>query len=327
MEQIDRLAKEVETYRQVANIHDLPDIFHYWSNRFLGPHVAKIFGTENLHQALAQELQASIISAHGNPHILSIGSGDACIEIALAKYMKAGGFEGFIFHCIELSPHLVERAKAAAEAEGLQRHFQFHISDIARWKADRIYGAAFAHHSLHHIEALEHLFDQVRDNLGDYAAFVVADMIGRNGHMRWPESLAIINDLWQQIPERYKWHHIWGRKVDPYDNWDCTQGGTDLEGIRAQDILPELLKRFHFDKLCVWGSLTDIFVDRAYGHNLDPNNPEDAAFIKDIWDRERMLLRSHALTPTQMAAVMRVRAPIDPVVSLGLTPEQCVRRA
>jgi len=323
-----RLAREIETYRRVENIHDLPDIFHYWSNTYLRPHIAEIFGSDNLHEALAGELIASLRAAHGNPHILSVGSGDSCVEIGLARRMLAQGFSEFCFTCVELSPHLVERAKAAALEAGLSHHFQFEIADLSNWRASRIYGAAFAHHSLHHIEALEHVFDQVRDHLEDGASFVVSDMIGRNGHMRWPEALEIISGIWAQIPERYKWHHIFARKIDPYLNWDCTDGGRDLEGIRAQDIMPELLKRFQFEKLCVWGSLTDIFIDRGYGHNLDPDNPEDRLFIDELWHKEKVFLQARHLKPTQMAAVMRVGAPTTAAkVSFGLTPEQCVRRA
>lgn len=322
-----RVSREIETYRRVENIHDLPLAFHYWSSACLGPHVAQVFGTSNLHEALALSIRDSIIGAHGNPHILSIGSGDASIELALAEYMRQERFDGFVFHCVELNPHLVERAKAAVTAQGLERHFQFHVQDISKWKADRIYGAAFAHHSLHHIEALEHVFDQVLYHLENGAAFVVSDMIGRNGHMRWPEALEIINGIWAQIPERYKWHHIFGRKIDPYLNWDCTDGGRDLEGIRAQDIMPELLKRFQFEKLCVWGSLTDIFIDRGYGHNLDPANPEDRLFIDELWHKEKVFLQARHLKPTQMAAVMRVGPPTTAAkVSFGMTPEQCVRR-
>ncbi len=31
----EKLAREVENYRAVENAHDLPQIFHYWSNKYL----------------------------------------------------------------------------------------------------------------------------------------------------------------------------------------------------------------------------------------------------------------------------------------------------
>jgi len=318
-----RVAAEIEHFRAQINIHDLPQIFHYWSGKYLAPHVKDVFGLDNLYEVFAAELRASILNAGGNPDILSIGSGDACIEIAVAKYMRAAGFTGFKFHCVELNPHLVGRAEAAARDDGLREHFEFHVADLSTWQANQTYGAAFAHHSLHHIVALEHVFDQVRDHLDDNGSFVTADMIGRNGHMRWPEALNVISELWTRIPQRYKYHHIWGREVDPYDNWDCS--GEGFEGIRAQDILPCLIERFHFSKLCVWGGILDPFVDRGYGHNFDPNRPEDLAFIDELWAREIDLLRTRTITPTVMVATMR-KKPGPLTSSFGLTAAECIRR-
>ena len=31
------MAREVANYRSVENVHDLPPIFHYWSNKYLLP--------------------------------------------------------------------------------------------------------------------------------------------------------------------------------------------------------------------------------------------------------------------------------------------------
>jgi hypothetical protein len=37
-------------------------------------------------------------------------------------------------------------------------------------------------------ERLEHLFDAVSTALGEDGRFVIYDIIGRNGHLRWPEA-------------------------------------------------------------------------------------------------------------------------------------------
>lgn len=325
--QADRIAREIEIYKDQVNIHDLPKIFHYWSNKFLRPHLAEVFGQDGMHDILASELRASIVDAQGNPHIVSVGSGDGCVEIGLAKRLLASGFDGFRFHCFELSPHLVARAEAASAEAGLGQHFEFHVADLSQWRADRTYGAAFAHHSLHHIEALEHVFDQVHDSLETNGAFVTADMIGRNGHMRWPEVLAPLEHLWSTIPAHYKFHHLFGRSTDPFLNWDCS--GESFEGIRAQDIMPCLVERFEFKKLCVWGGMLDVFIDRGYGHNLLPDNAADMLFIDRVWAADCALLNARATTPTQMLATMRKKDGAPQILrsSFGLQPEECIRRA
>ena len=53
-----------------------------------------------------------------------------------------------------------------------------------------------ANHSLHHVLALEHLFAQVSATLREDGVFVVNDMIGRNGHQRWPEALDLLQRIW-----------------------------------------------------------------------------------------------------------------------------------
>jgi SAM-dependent methyltransferase len=318
-----RVAAEIERYRHVENIHDLPDIFHYWSNKHLAPHVQEIFGTPNLHEALARELQATLIGAKAGADIVSIGAGDGWVEMALAKRMLDSGFSEFRFHCIELNPHLAGRGEASAKQAGLGDHIAFEVADLSSWRPKQTYAAAFAHHSLHHIEALEHVFDQVLSSLAPGGAFVISDMIGRNGHMRWPEALAPIERLWAVMPERYKFHHLWGRVVDPYENWDCS--GEGFEGIRAQDIMPCLIERFHFRKLCVWGCVLDPFIDRAYGHNFDPTNSEDTAFIDRVWALDCALIAARAATPTQIVATMtNAQGPLL-ASSFGLTPDQSVR--
>ncbi len=67
--------------------------------------------------------------------------------------------------------------------------------------------------------------------------FVTNDMIGRNGHQRWPEALEIVNQYWHELPEAYRYNKLLSRYEPEYMNWDCSTEG--FEGIRAQDILPD----------------------------------------------------------------------------------------
>lgn len=95
---------------------------------------------------------------------------------------------------------------------------------------------ALANHSLHHLVALESIFTGVKAGLSEGGVFVINDMIGRNGHMRWPEAMEVIPDLWRYLPESHKYNHQLKRVEHDYINWDCSL--TSFEGIRAQDILP-----------------------------------------------------------------------------------------
>ena len=96
-----------------------------------------------------------------------------------------------------------------------------------------------ANYILHHIVELERLFEGVAAAIGSSGVFLTADMIGRNGHMRWSEALGIITALWVTLPDALKYNHHLGSTDYTFNNRDCCSDG-GLEGVRAQDILPLL---------------------------------------------------------------------------------------
>ena len=141
--------------------------------------------------------------------------------------------------------------------------------------------------------------------------------------MRWPEALTHVESLWAELPDRYKYNHQLRRLERDFVNWDCSQSG--FEGIRAQDILPLLMERFNFELFIGFGNIIDVFVDRSFGHNFDPDRPFDRAFIDRAHGLDQNLLESGAVKPTHMIAVM-TKAPAETVTYKHLTPEFCVRR-
>ncbi len=315
-----RVTAEIANYERRIVIHDLPDIFHYWSNKYLAPMVVDVFGGNNLYGVFANELKISVL-ATGNPLIVSIGSGDGGVEIAIAQHLVQQGFHDFKFHCLELSPVLIGRAQAAIAQAKLEQYISFEQVDLSVWAPRNSYGAAFAHHSLHHIVALEHVFDTLKLALAPGGSFLTSDMIGRNGHMRWPETLDILHRIWRAMPDRYRYNHLLARHEVLYENWDCSS--ESFEGIRAQDILPLLHERFHFEKFCAWGGLIDLFIDRCFGHNLDPALPVDQMFIDNVWALNQAAIHLGVVTPTQIIAVMKKEA--GALKSNGLLPKACIR--
>jgi len=83
--------------------------------------------------------------------------------------------------------------------------------------------------------------------------------------------------------------------------------------------------RFHFEAFVAYGNVPDIFVDRTYGHNLDPNNADDVSFIHQIGDLNDRLISEGAIKPTQMVAVMRTRSVSRCRSHLHWSPAFCVR--
>ncbi|MER8430384.1 class I SAM-dependent methyltransferase [Mesorhizobium caraganae] len=317
----ERIAAQIEQYRAGVNVHALPDIFHYWANQYLRPQIIQLFGAVSIAEIFALPI---IERAKGKStvEVLSIGSGDCSVEIEVATILRDRIGTGFRIYATELSPILIKQANSAIAATGLSDCLVCLETDLNTWTSKPAsFDVAMVSHSLHHIVELEHVFLNVQQALRPGGVFCISDMIGRNGHMRWPEALEIMQKFWAILPEGHKYNHLLTRTEPAYINFDCS--GEGFEGIRAQDILPLLLQRFYPGKFLAAGGLTDVFVDRAFGHNFDPKNNFDRNFIDLVHHVNELLLRAGVLTPTQLFAYFHVGpAKLEWV---GTPPDRAVR--
>ncbi len=322
-----RLEQEIERYRECENVHDLPAIYHVWSHGRVRPMFLEC-GFEDVDDFFLQYLEAACRTATeaaaGTAEFASIGAGNCDLEVRLATGLRDRGLGNFRFHCLELNPHMIERGRADAAAHGLEDHFVFRVLDIDDWVVDRPFAACLANHSLHHIVELESLFDRVRKAIGSEGVFLVNDMIGRNGHMRWPEALEVVEDLWRELPRRFKYNHQLQRFEDEFVNWDCSVEGN--EGIRAEDIQPLLLERFDFEVFLAFGNVIDIFVDRSFGHNFDPEVPAEREFIERVARLDEELIDRGVIKPTHLIAALRSGGVEQLRCHRHWTPEFCTRR-
>jgi len=181
-----------------------------------------------------------------------------------------------------------------------------------------------ANHSLHHMVELEQIFARTKAALRPDGIFVTNDMIGRNGHMRWPETLSWVEQIWSFLPNRLKYNRQFDLLDEKVVNRDCSTDG--FEGVRAQDILSLLTADFHFTHFLGEGGLTDLFVDRGYGHNFNPSDPKDVGLIDFIHALNSLLLERGVIKPTIMFAVMTPSGSAPPPKCHGmLTPQFAVR--
>lgn len=318
-----RLEQEIARYRDCVNVHDLPEIYHFWSHRYVRPKLLAC-GFKDVDDFFLQNLLAVARQRPEERHrVASIGAGNCDLEVRLAVLAKEQGVENLLFHCLELNPHMIERGRELARHEGVSDLFELEVIDIDTWEPRGPHGACIANHSLHHIVELESLFAKIQRAIGEQGVFLTNDMIGRNGHMRWPEALRYVQDIWRQMPQRYKYNHQLQRWEDELDNWDCSKEGN--EGIRAEDILPLLLKSFHFESFMAFGNIIDVFVDRSFGHNFDAESEEDRDFIERVAKLDEEKLDSGEIKPTHIIAAMRTQPVAEPKVYRHWTPEFCLR--
>jgi len=320
-----RMRAEIEHYRNVANVHDLPEIFHVWSHKYVGTKMDAVFGVTNF-----DDFYTKYMLKYGDEHpdevveIASLGAGNGDIEVGLGKVLRDRGFTRFRFRCLDVNPDMLARGRETAAAAGLGDQFLFQQADASRWQPECPMGVVMVHQAMHHFVPLEEIYANIKAAIGEHGYFLNNDMIGRNGHQRWPEALTEVHKIWREMPDRYKYNHLLKRVEPMYENWDCSNEG--FEGIRAQDILPLSIANFHFEAFVAYGNVIDLFIDRCFGHNQDPNNPEDVAFIERIGALDEALLDKGIVKPCQMIAVMRARPVGNPRYYKHWTPEFCVRR-
>jgi SAM-dependent methyltransferase len=286
----------------INTFNDLPEIFSYWSNKFLRPKAESLgfVRPEDLFELSFE--RAYHASPNAQRRFASIGAGICDTETSLAKALVAKGLTRFTIDCLDINEAMLTRGKQLAVEQGVGAQIMPLRGDFNHWQPKGRYDAILANQSLHHVTNLEGIFGSIDDSLEPWGLFVTSDMIGRNGHMRWPEALEIVNEFWRELPHEYRYNHA-RKTYDPvHENWDCSAVG--FEGIRAQDILPLLVKMFDFDLFLGFGNLIFPFIDRVYGHNFDVKKQWDREFIDRVHQRDQQEMTVGRIKPTQMMAVM-----------------------
>ena len=320
----EKISQQIKQYANVSDMHSqLPSITDYWRQKYMKPAFYEVTGMNNHIEFYAKTFVDSI-NKTGNTSLISLGSGDGLLEVQIASMMKDLKCDEFTFNLIELSPFQISKAWDNVKAAGLENHFNIEEQDFNKWTTKNTYAGVMAHHALHHVLELEHLFEAIKTCLHDDGVFLTMDMIGRNGHMRWPETLEFIERIWRFLPEEKRHHTILKKTYDEFYNHDCSTQG--FEGIRAQDILPLLVKNFNFKVFYAYGNITDEFVNRAYGANFDPNNAQDTAFIDFIEYLNSLLLELGHVKPTKMIAIMSAGEVKNTKYYKNLSPEFCIRK-
>jgi SAM-dependent methyltransferase len=319
-----RLAAETGVFRDVTDVHDLPPIFHYWSNTHLRP-MLEAQGFSNPDQLFARHLHESAVRRGASaPSFLSIGAGNCDTEVRVSRLLREAGLAAFMIECLDLNPAMLARGREMAAREGVAEHIVTTEGDFNRWTASRTYDGIMANQSLHHVVNLEGLLAGIKRALAPRAFFVVDDMIGRNGHMRWPEALAAVRAFWRELPYEYRYNRQLERHERTYRNWDCST--ESFEGVRAEDILPLLVAEFHFRLFIGFGNVVDVFVDRSFGHHFDASRAWDRDFIDRVHAFDERGFAAGTLTPTHMMAVMTAEKDGEGRVARGLSPAMSLRR-
>ncbi|MET8993641.1 class I SAM-dependent methyltransferase [Amycolatopsis sp. NPDC004169] len=317
-----RLARERETFAGQVEVHgNLPESAHHWSARHMLPKLQAL-GVPGIGELITGEIGARAQRLDRDVVVLSLGSGNGDQELGWLRTLAESGQHNVRLRLLELNPDMQARAEASAREQGVADRVELITADFNTWRADAAHDVVVGFQALHHVLDLEHLYGQIRDGLDPDGVLVVHDMIGRNGHRRWPEALEVVDRIWATLPARLRRNALTGEVDERFVDIDCAADG--FEGIRAQDVLPVLLEYLHPSLFLPYANVIDPFVDRIYGPNLDLADPADVRLLDHLGDLDDTLVDLGIVSPTHLTALFHP-APQPLRVHGARTPERSVR--
>jgi SAM-dependent methyltransferase len=318
----ERLRAEHDAFGSQVNLHDdLPPAFHHWSERHVRPKLEAL-GVASLEDFFVGNLVRLAEQTDREIAVLSLGSGNGEQELGWLAAAAELGARNIRLRLMDINPAMQQRAADQAASIGVADRVDLLVQDFNVWRADREHDVVIANQSLHHVVALEHLYREIRDSLHPDGVLVVSDMIGRNGHRRWPEALEVVERLWATLPPSLRRNSVTGQ-ID-YDFPDEDYSSVGFEGVRAQDVLPLLLDNFHPELFLAFANVVDPFVDRIYGGNFNLDQPDHVHFVEQLGVLDDALIDTGVLTPTHLIATFRTR-PVPVRFHGRRSPERCVR--
>jgi SAM-dependent methyltransferase len=228
---------------------------------------------------------------------LAGGRGDFAIAL-----LRAGLAQQVLLLDVSHSAVEIAAAKAvAADLPGLTAG----VADVNALQLDRKYDLVAFSQSLHHIEALEHVLDQVHQSLTPGGVFFVSDYIGPT-RMQWSDAeLTIMNDLLSLVPKTLRGMlapdgsdtgHTKDRiKRIPLDVFARVDPS---EAVRSGEIDQLIRQTFPLVEFFPLGGGVSYELFRMIAHNFDTEDETVRGLLRTVLYFEHELIKVGALQPS-----------------------------
>jgi 2-polyprenyl-3-methyl-5-hydroxy-6-metoxy-1,4-benzoquinol methylase len=224
---------------------------------------------------------------------LTLGCGNGELERGLSQYNFAKAHEG-----VDLSDDAIRNAKEAATRSGLA-HISYRTGELNTLRLNpRAYEVIFGISSVHHVEKLEHLFEQVRAALKPSGYFFLDEYVGPTKFQWTDDQLVVMNEqlkmlpdqLKQSVSERGKYKRQVIRKTLKLMN-----EADPSEAVRSAEIIPLLSRYFRIVEFKGYGGalLHELLYDIA--GNFGDHNPGSLDYLQRLFDVEDQLIASGRL--------------------------------
>lgn len=202
------------------------------------------------------------------------------------------------FTAIDVAPGAIEIARRLAAEAGCAARIDYRVADLNTHRLPRAaYGAVFFPQSLHHIEALERLLDDVAAALVPDGILVLNEYVGPTRFQWSARQLAHAQRLLETLPERYRISQRTGKPKLRIAAPTMAQMLVDdpSEAVRSHAILPAVAARFTTIARVDFGGTVLMPLLEDIAGNFDPAQPEDVERLLALCAEEQRLIQSGAL--------------------------------
>ena len=169
--------------------------------------------------------------------LLSLGCGGGNLERQL---MALGAVQNI--DAIDSSPGSIRVARDLAHESGLEG-IDYRVADLNVTRLQPgAYGAVVAKQSLHHVENLEHLYEQIELSLQPGGVFMFNEFVGPSRFQWTDRQLELANELFDTLPSDLR-RKIGLPGIDRPSVEDVIADDPS-ESVRSSEILPLLEERF-----------------------------------------------------------------------------------
>ncbi len=296
----------------------LPPIFHYWSHKHLQP-LGRMLRVDSPEMFYLSQIRQAARTDGGAVRVLSLGTGICSMEIQLAMRLRAEGIDAR-FTCADINPRQVRAGSDLARDCGISTSMHFMTLDCELPFELPPQDVIIVNQFFHRVHDLGALCRSLRASLAPDGVLASSDIIGRNGHMLWPDVAAVVDAAWNDLPDEKRMDHHFGRVQTRYQPIDhaayCNQS------VHAQDVVERLLETFDFELFFTFGGAIMPFLERRVGFNFDPQDADDRAFIDALHSRDACALGRGDYPASNMIATLRHKAQAKEPRHVPVTPQQ-----
>jgi ubiquinone/menaquinone biosynthesis C-methylase UbiE len=238
--------------------------------------------------------------------VLSLGCGNGHLERVLVNfnlpYTEILG--------MDLNPDLMTYANQEASKLGY-KNLRYEVADLNNIVLPKnSYDLVIFFHSIHHVENLEGILENVKNTLTKNGLLLVVDFVGPTRWQWTDQQIQITQQLLDILPDELKinLHNPVFKETKKKISRPIIEDiiSTDpSESIRSGEVLGLLHREFEvLEEKSMGGTILSLLFDGIAG-NFDEQNPIVCSLIKSLQKTEELLIVNNVLPPDYIFMVLR----------------------